>query len=93
METAYRVYSWKGILKEDVVADKVTSRQSARRLGPFYSLDIDEVVAWVRSVWVGTRKVRKAYFRRFPNGFDLTESISTEFERLKNKKKKSRVSG
>jgi hypothetical protein len=94
METALRVYSWKGILKESSIAEDIKSRQHARRLGPFCSPDKRGIVTWVRSSWDQGRKKRRAYFRNLPVGSgheDLLKVARSEIERMQADKSRSTI--
>ncbi len=94
MESALRAYTWKGVLKEEAIADDIKSRQHARRLGPFCSPDKSEVVTWVRPVWRGNRKKKRAHFRRLPVGSgssDLIGNVGLEVTEMQRRKLSSSI--
>jgi len=69
MELATRLYSFSGLLKEQIYASNIKSPSDARKLGPF--VDTDKFpVTWVN--WskprVGTFKKTPPYFRHYPQG-------------------------
>lgn len=69
METAYKLYSWKGLCTERVDASKIKSPSDARKLGPF----VDEnkfPLTWVNWSKPKSRTGKKTppYFRYYPNG-------------------------
>jgi hypothetical protein len=66
MESALRVYSWKGFFAESVDAVGIKSRGVSRNLGPFVAPDRGQLVTWVRSSWKDNRQVKRSHFRRLP---------------------------
>ncbi len=68
METAYRLYSWKGLCVEHIEAKQIKSPSDARKLGPFVDVDKSPFT------WVNWSKIKKGgkktppHFRRYPNG-------------------------
>lgn len=94
MESALRVSSWHGLLKESVNADGIKSRQHARRLAPLYSPERKSLVTWVRSSWEGKRRTKKAHFRCIPgtnSGTKLKSQLVVEQTNLDRSKKRSRI--
>jgi len=65
MKTAYRLYSWRGILKEQINAKDIKSPADARKLSPFVDKDKYPFL-WVN--WskpkINTGKKTLSYFRK-----------------------------
>jgi hypothetical protein len=88
MKTAFRFYSWNGLMKDQIDAIRVKSHSDARKLGPFVSVDKLPLI-WVN--WSKpnsiNRKQTKPYFRHYPKGTQVKKwnYISIE-EEQKDKK-------
>jgi len=69
MKTAYRLYSWRGLMKDQIDAIRIKSHSDARKLGPFVTEDKLPLI-WVN--WSKpnstNRKKTKPYFRHYPKG-------------------------
>jgi hypothetical protein len=67
MNTAYRLYSWRGILKEQINAKDIKSPADARKLAPFVDKDKYPFL-WVNwsKTKINTGKKTPPYFRRYP---------------------------
>lgn len=66
MDSALRVYSWKGFFVENIKASEISSRGAARNLGPYVASNRRELVTWIRASWKNNRQIRRAHFRRLP---------------------------
>jgi len=70
MHSAYRLFSWYGLGAEELRAAEITSRESARKLGPFVDEARQRLVLWRRASFdpdTGQR-VRRCHFAHFPRG-------------------------
>lgn len=69
MKTAYRLYSWRGIMKDFINAKDIKSPSDARKLAPFVDKDKHPLL-WVN--WSkpksNTGKKTPPYFRGYPRG-------------------------
>lgn len=94
MENALRIYSWKGLLKEEVQAETIKSRQDARRLGPFCTPNKDGIVTWVRPTWEGNRRTRISHFRNLPGAsqeIDFRAQVAADFSEIERQKSRSPI--
>lgn len=67
MKTAYRLYSWRGIMKEQINAKDIKSSSDARKLAPFVDKDKHPFlwVNWSKNK-INTGKKTPPYFRQYP---------------------------
>lgn len=92
MDEALRVYSWRGILTDSIIATDIKSRADARKLGPFADFQ-KRRLCWIR--WSQIQKTgrwRRAHFRHLPKPSNLTEvrnEVLGEIERRNSAKSES----
>jgi hypothetical protein len=82
MDKALLVYSWQGILTEEISATEIKSREQALKLGPFVG-DGNKLVYWRKAVFEGKRKLRSQHFCKYPkgnSGKSHVPDIKQEFE-------------
>lgn len=85
MDRAIKVFSRQGNFKQEVNAQDIKSRQSARQLGPFVDPESKvKVVSWISPCFEDGSLTRRSHFRKFAEGrtykFDYQ---SEEIERRK----------
>jgi uncharacterized protein (DUF736 family) len=93
MHLALRVYSSKGLFKEEIKAVDIKSREDARKLGPFAS--DDRLLVWVSRAYYKDGKLKsQAHFRRYPKASSAeTNLIAAEIlDRHKSKKQNTKHS-
>lgn len=91
MKEAYRLYSWRGIMKERINAKDIKSPSDARKLAPFVDEE-KQPLLWVN--WskprVDTGKKVPPYFRGYPQGRIPTKKyFKTIKEEIEEKTKQS----
>ena len=91
MNKALLVYSWQGILAEEIFATEIKSREQALKLGPFVG-EGHRLVYWRKAVFEDKKKLRSQHFCKYPKGNPSKShlpDIKQEFEDRISQKRES----
>ncbi len=81
MDKAVVVFSRRGLMKSQLVARDVRSREQARKLWPLVDPEQqDQLVTWISPVFDGTRLKKRSHFRRLPSAGAVKVKVKDRFQ-------------